>query len=103
MVGKRVDYIIDILTSAMLPMGGEWIVTDGTGHGSGVVRSMSASTSLISSVKPFGRVLSDILVAWNFASLLTLWRCRRRRPTRKVKSSNSPAATLTIRYRKNLS
>lgn len=71
-MSKLISIGLVIHTSAILPNGGEWIVTDAGGHGNGVVKSISASTSLMSSVNPFGRVLSDILVAWNFASLLDL-------------------------------
>lgn len=69
----KYHYELCLLTSAILPMGGEWIVTDGiAGQGKGVVKSISASTSLISSVNPLGKVLSDTLVAWNLASFLAL-------------------------------
>lgn len=50
-------------------MDGECMAMPGT-TGKGVVRSMSASISLMSSVKPFGRDCSAAMAAWNFASFL---------------------------------
>lgn len=67
--------------------------------GRGVVRSMSASISLMSSVKPFGRDCSAAMVAWNFASFLARCRWTSRRATRSVKQRTTAAAMLTIRYR----